>query len=84
MKRELIVVGGIRQLRASVGVEETGGNKVREAASCTRVDNRKGANVISRGVHDFCEGKTLKGVLRTVVARNKATKLGPARKPLRG
>jgi hypothetical protein len=28
VKRELIVVGGTRQLRESVGVEETGGNKV--------------------------------------------------------
>jgi len=32
VKRELIVVGGIRQPRESVGVEETGGNKVREAS----------------------------------------------------
>jgi hypothetical protein len=42
-KRELIVVGGIRQLRASVGVEETGGNKIQEAASSTSVDDHKGA-----------------------------------------
>jgi hypothetical protein len=33
VKREPIVVRGIRQLRESVGVEETGGNKVAEASS---------------------------------------------------
>jgi hypothetical protein len=32
VKRESIVVGGFRQLRESVGVEETGGNKVAEAS----------------------------------------------------
>jgi hypothetical protein len=32
VEREPIVVGGIRQLRASVGVEETGGDKVHEAS----------------------------------------------------
>jgi hypothetical protein len=32
VKRELIAGGGIRQLRASVGVEETSGNKVCAAA----------------------------------------------------
>jgi len=30
-ERELLVGRGIRQLRVSVGVEETAGNKVREA-----------------------------------------------------
>jgi hypothetical protein len=44
-----------------VGVEETGGNKIREAAFSTLVTNHKGANVAPRGVRDFCEGKTLKG-----------------------
>jgi hypothetical protein len=33
VKREPIVDGGIRRLRASVGVEETGGDKDRETAS---------------------------------------------------
>jgi hypothetical protein len=32
VEREPIVVGGIRQLRESVGVEETGGDKDRETA----------------------------------------------------
>jgi hypothetical protein len=33
VEREPIVVGGIRQLRESVGVEETGADKDRETAS---------------------------------------------------
>jgi hypothetical protein len=84
VKRELIVVGGLWQLRESVGVEETDGNKIQGVASCMPVDDHKGANVAPRGVRDFCEKETLKGEPGTVVARNKATKLGPARKPLRG
>jgi hypothetical protein len=42
--------------------------------------------VASRGVHDLCEGKTLKERRNpgTVAARNKAVELELARKPLRG
>jgi hypothetical protein len=49
VERESIVVGGIRQLRESVGVEETGGDKVWEASSSTSVDDRKGACGPERG-----------------------------------
>jgi hypothetical protein len=61
-ERELIVVGGIRPLREGVGVEETGGNKVQEAASSTSVDNRKGAGGPERGARllrgEVSEGRT--------------------------
>lgn len=57
VERELIVVGGIRQLRESVGVDETDGNKIQGATSCRLVDNHKGANVAPRGVRDSCEGE---------------------------
>jgi hypothetical protein len=41
--------------------------------------------VASRGVHDPCEGKTLKGGSPgTVATRNKVVELELARKPLRG
>jgi hypothetical protein len=43
VKRELIVVGGTRQPREGVGVGETGGDKTREAAFSTSVDDHKGA-----------------------------------------
>ena len=49
MERELIVVGGIRLLRVSVGVEETGGDKAREVAFVKRVANREGAGGLERG-----------------------------------
>jgi hypothetical protein len=49
VERELIVVGGIRQSRESAGVEETGGDKIREAAYCTSVTDRKGACGPERG-----------------------------------
>jgi hypothetical protein len=49
VERELIVVGGIRQLRASAGVEETGGDKAREVAFVTWVANREGAGGPERG-----------------------------------
>jgi hypothetical protein len=49
-ERELIVVGGVRQLRVSVGVEETGGDKVRVMSSAMLVANHKGAGSLERGV----------------------------------
>jgi hypothetical protein len=49
VERELIVVGGIRQSRESAGVEETGGDKIREAAFSTSVTDRKGACGPERG-----------------------------------
>jgi hypothetical protein len=59
-EREPIVVGGIRLLRESVGVEETGGDKVREVASSTPVDDRKGACGPERGAR-FLRGETSEG-----------------------
>jgi hypothetical protein len=49
VERELIVVGGIRPLRVSVGVEETGGDKAREVAFAKRVANRVEASGLERG-----------------------------------
>ena len=49
VKREPIVVGGIRQLRASVGVEETDDERTGRRRLCTPVDNRKGASGLERG-----------------------------------
>jgi hypothetical protein len=48
-EREPIVVGGIRPPRVSVGVEETGGDKVRGVASGKLVANREGAGGLERG-----------------------------------
>jgi len=50
VERALIVVGGIRQLRVSVGVEETGGDKVRVMSSAMSVANHRGAGSPERGV----------------------------------
>jgi hypothetical protein len=64
-ERESIVVGGIRPLRASVGVLETGGDKVQEVASRASVDDRKGACGPERGARflrgEDSEGRTLGG-----------------------
>jgi hypothetical protein len=49
VKRERIVDGGVRQLRASVGVDETAGDKIQETASCTLVNDHKGARGPERG-----------------------------------
>lgn len=43
VKRELIVAGGTRQLRESVGVGETSGDKAKAVRHDRRVDNGKGA-----------------------------------------
>jgi hypothetical protein len=65
--------------------QETAGDKVESRASSTSVDNRKGARLPREGQAIPCEGKTLKGgIPGTVAARNKAAKLGLARKPLGG
>lgn len=64
MKREFIVSVGTRQLRLNVGVGEIRGNKtVSDALSHTRWMTAREL-VASRGVHDLCEGKALKGKFR--------------------
>ena len=60
MKREPIALGGVRRLRANVGVGETEGNKVADDASPGTVDNCKGAQAASEGARDLGEGKALK------------------------
>jgi hypothetical protein len=49
VEREPIVVGGIRLPRESADVEETGGDKDREAAFKASVDNHEGASGLERG-----------------------------------
>jgi hypothetical protein len=49
VERELIVVGGIRPLRESVGVEETGGDKAWVVSLVTRVADHRGASGLERG-----------------------------------
>ena len=44
----------------SVGVGETGGDKVAVLRLSTLVDNHRGAEWVSRGARDLCEGKALK------------------------
>jgi len=56
-ERELIVVGGTRQLRASVGVGETGGDKVRGARLIAPVDDREGAERPREGRAIFARGR---------------------------
>jgi len=83
--RDLIGDRGPRQARANAGVDET----VADTASRIRlgwlVDDRKGAGGPERGAR-FLRGERSGGgrSSRTVAARNKAAKLGSARKPLRG
>jgi len=49
IEREAIVVGGIRQPRASVGVEETGDERSERQPSRALVDDYKGACGLERG-----------------------------------
>ena len=84
-ERELIASGGTRQPRQRVDVGETSGERAKVVRLRTRVDDCKGAKLPREGPAISCEGKPLKGgIPGTVVARNRATQLGCARKPLRG
>jgi hypothetical protein len=60
-EREPIVAGGTRQLRASAGVGETGGDKTAVIGVTARRWMTAREQVASRGDHDLCEGKALKG-----------------------
>jgi len=69
----------------SVGVGETGGDKILEGGSSERRWMTAGEHAAPRGVRDLCEEKALAGGSQELaVARNKATNLVLARKPLRG
>jgi hypothetical protein len=60
-EREPIVVRGNRQLRESVGVVETRGNKVLIRTSPHAGGELQGSKGASKGVPAFREGNTLKG-----------------------
>jgi hypothetical protein len=78
-KGKPIAAGGTRQLRESVGVGETGGEKAAEERRPARRWMTAREPVASRGVHDRCEGKALKGGSPgTVAACNKAVELEQA------
>jgi len=85
VERESIVRGGTRRLRASVGVGESDGDTAAgERVSAHRwITAREPA--APRGARDPGRGeRSEERIPRTVAARNKAAKLGTARKPLRG
>jgi len=64
VKRELIVSVGTRRLRLNVGVGEIRGDKAAGGALLHTRWITARELVASRGVHDLCEGKALKGKFR--------------------
>jgi len=83
-ERELIVVTGTRQARASAGVGESGGDKVlgRAFVGRRRITTREHA--ASRGARDFCEGKALEGKVSGWLRHETRPRSLGLHKPLRG
>jgi len=85
VERALIAAGGARQLRESVGVGETRGDKADERYTQARRWITAGEpSGLERGARSLRGERSEGRIPGTDAARNKAANFGCARKPLRG